>query len=134
MKKHILSKKGEGYIDICIAVVVFVILTVIALNLFNLVSVRTDMEEIASELIETATFTGEFGDEVAQQKAELTTRYFDFDTEYGADEYYSGNKVQLGDKMWLTVTVNTEVKGAGIFKIPVTLKVKKSGISEKYRK
>ena len=135
MKKHITGKSGEGYIDVCIGVVVFVTLLVIALNLFNFVSIRTQMDQIADELIETATYTGRFGNEYEEEKSNLKSDYFDFDTSYGADAFYmSSNKVQLGDKMWVTVSVDTEVKGVGIFKIPVTLRVKKSGISEKYWK
>ena len=135
MKKHITGKSGEGYIDVCIGVVIFVTLLVIALNLFNFVSIRTQMDQIADELIETATYTGRFGNEYEEEKSNLKSAYFDFDTSYGADAFYmSSNKVQLGDKMWVTVSVDTEVKGVGIFKIPVTLRVKKSGISEKYWK
>ena len=135
MKMIIKNKNGEGYIDICIAVVVFVMLVVIALNLFNLVTVRTQMDCIADELIEVSTYTGKFGDEFEAEKEKLKADYFDFDAEYGADEFFmSDNKVQLGDKMWVTVRVDTEVKGAGVFKIPLTLRVKKSGISEKYWK
>lgn len=135
MKKHITGKSGEGYIDVCIGVVIFVTLLVIALNLFNFVSIRTQMDQIADELIETATYTGRFGNEYEEEKGRLKTDYFVFNAECGADEYFnSTNKVQLGNKMWVTVSVDTEVKGVGIFKIPVTLRVKKSGISEKYWK
>lgn len=134
MKKHIALKKGEGYIDVCIGVVVFVALLVITLNLFNFVSIRTQMDQIADELIEIATYTGCFGEKYEEEKSNLKSDYFDFDTSYGADGFYESNKVQLGDKMWVTVSVDTEVKGVGIFKIPVTLRVKKSGISEKYWK
>ena len=134
MKKYIFLKSGEGYIDVCIGVVVFVTLLVIALNLFNFVSIRTQMDQIADELIETATYTGCFGEKYEEEKSNIKSDYFDFDTSYGADSFFESNKVQLGDKMWVTVSVDTEVKGVGIFKIPVTLRVKKSGISEKYWK
>ncbi len=134
MKKQ-KSKKGEGYIDVCIGVVVFVLLTVIALNLFSFVSLHTQMDQIAEELIETATYSGGFTDEYETQLTKLKTQYFDFDAEYDAENFFlSSNKVQLGDKMWVSIRVDTEIQGAGIFKIPVTLRVKKSGISEKYWK
>ena len=135
MKKHITRKSGEGYINVCIGIVAFAALTVIALNLFHFVSIRTQMDQIADELIQTATYTGRFGNEYEEEKGRLKTDYFDFTAECGADEYFnSSNKVQLGNKMWVTVSVETEVQGVGIFKIPVTLRVKKSGISEKYWK
>ena len=134
MKKYIKGKSGEGYIDVCIAVVIFVTLLVIALNLFNFVSIRTQMDQIADELIEIATYTGCFGEKYEEEKSNLKSDYFDFDTSYGADSFYESNKVQLGDKMWVIVSIDTQIQGAGIFKIPVTLRVKKSGISEKYWK
>ena len=44
------------------------------------------------------------------------------------------DKVQLGDRMWVEIWVDTSVKGLGIFEIPVTVKVKRFGISEAYWK
>lgn len=133
--KNTVQKRGEGYIDVCIAVLVFVMLTVITVNLFGFVNLKIQMDQIADELIETATYFGGFEDEFNTEKEEMKSRYFNFETECSADEYYnSSGKVQLGNKMWVTVSVNTDIKGLGVFKIPVTLKVRKSGISEKYWK
>ena len=43
-------------------------------------------------------------------------------------------KVQLGDVMRVTVTVNTNVQGIGVIEIPITARSTRSGISEKYWK
>lgn len=61
IKKIFSSKKGEGYVDICIATVIFVMLTVIALNIFSFITLKNDMDQIADNLIVVATHTGRFG-------------------------------------------------------------------------
>ena len=135
IKRIFSSKRGEGYIDVCIATVIFVMLTVIALNIFSFVTLKNDMDQIADNLIVMATHTGRFGEEFSDVDMDMLDTYFYYDIDYGADEFYTSNdKVQLGKKMWVEISVDTTVKGLGIFKIPVTLKVKRSGISEMYWK
>lgn len=135
IKKIFSSKRGEGYVDICIATVIFVMLTVIALNIFSFITLKAEMDEITDNLIVMATHTGRFGDEFSDMDSVLLDDYFYYDLDYGADEYFtSDDKVQLGDKMWVEISVDTTVKGLGVFEIPVTLKVKRSGISEVYWK
>ena len=132
-KKIISSKKGEGYIDICIATVIFVMLTVIALNIFSFITLKNDMDQIADNLIIAATHSGGFGEDFTDVDMDMIDNYFYYDMDYGADDYFDGEeKVQLGDKMWVEISVETSVKGLGIFEIPVTVKVRRSGISEAY--
>lgn len=136
MKNIIKNRGGEGYVDICVGVVVFVMVLVIAINIFGFVTLRAEMDQIADELIESATYYGCFGAEFSQRKTDMLNDYFDFTAAYGADKYFNSTyrRVQLGNKMWVTVSVQTYVKGLGVFRIPVTLTVKKSGLSEKYWK
>ena len=133
IKRIFSSKRGEGYIDVCIATVIFVMLTVIALNIFSFVTLKNDMDQIADNLIIAATHSGSFGEDFTDVDMDMIDNYFYYDIDYGAEEFFtSGEKVQLGDRMWVEISVDTYVKGLGIFKIPVTLKVKRSGISEVY--
>lgn len=135
VKKMFSSKKGEGYVDICIATVIFVMLTVIALNIFSFITLKNDMDQIADNLIVVATHSGEFGDEFLNTDSDMINDYFPYEIEYDAESYTGiDNRVQLGDKMWVEISVDTTVKGLGIFEIPVTLRVKRSGISERYWK
>lgn len=135
VKKLFSSKKGEGYVDICIATVIFVMLTVIALNIFSFITLKNDMDQIADNLIVVATHSGEFGDEFLNTDSDMINDYFPYEIEYDAESYTGiDNRVQLGDKMWVEISVDTTVKGLGIFEIPVTLRVKRSGISERYWK
>ena len=132
-KKIFSSKKGEGYVDICIATVIFVMLTVIALNIFSFITLKNDMDQIADNLIVAATHSGEFGEDFSDVDMDMIDNYFYYELDYGAEEFFtSGEKVQLGDRMWVEIWVDTSIKGLGIFEIPVTVKVKRFGISEAY--
>ena len=136
IRKHLKNKSGEGYVDLCVGVVVFVMLLVIAINIFSFITLRVEMGQIADELLETATFNGSFGDEFWARDDDLLDEYFYYDIDYDAEEYFNSayERVQLGKVMSVTVTVHTNVKWLGVFKIPVTLTVTRSGISQKYWK
>lgn len=130
------SKKAEGYIDICVGVIVFVMVLVIAVNIFSFITLKIEMDQIAEELIEAATYSGCFDDDFWQRDSDMMDEYYYYDIDYGADEYFNSTyqRVQLGEKMWVTISKHTYVKGLGVFKIPVTVSVTRSGLSEKYWK
>lgn len=136
MQRLLKNRKGEGYIDICVGVIVFVMVLVIAINIFSFVTLRIEMDQIADELIEAATYSGCFSTDFWDRDGDMLDEYFYYDIDYGADRYFNSTykRVQLGNKMWVEVSVNTYIKGLGVFKIPVTLRVHKSGLSEKYWK
>lgn len=135
VKKILHSRKGDGYVDICIGVIAFVMVLVIALNIFEFVTLRVEMDQIADELIEAATFSGEFNDDFFNTDSAMLDDYYYYDIDWGADKYFNTayDRVQLGDRMWVEISVDTHIKGLGI-KIPITLRVKKSGLSERYWK
>ena len=136
IRKILHSKKGEGYVDMCVGVVVFVMILVIAINIFSFITLRIEMDQIADELIEAATYAGCFGDDFWDAYDYLSNEYYCYDIVYGADYYFnkSLNQVQLGERMWVEVSKETYIKGIGVFKIPITVKIKKSGLSERYWK
>ena len=136
MLKKLKNKRGEGYIDMCVGVVVFVMVLVIAINIFSFITLRIELDQIADELIEEATYRGAFDGEFSMRDDAMMDQYFYYDIETGADKYFNTSlrRVQLGDAMWVKVSVDTYIKGLGVFKIPVTVSVKKSGLSEKYWK
>ena len=136
MKNLWKNKRGEGYVDMCVGVVVFVIILVIAINIFSFITLRIEMDQIADEILEASTYSGCFGNDSQDAYERMLDQYFDFDLEIGADEYYNTayKRVQLGHAMYVTVSVDTYIKGLGVFKIPVTLTVTRSGLSQKYWK
>ena len=136
IKKVLSSRKGEGYIDICVGVVVFVMILVIAINIFSFITLKVEMDQIAEDLIESATYSGEFDTDFWNADMYNLDEYYYYDIDYGADEYFNEayRRVQLGTRMWVTISKETHVKGLGIFKIPITVSVTRSGLSERYWK
>ena len=130
------SKRGEGYVDTAISVVVFVMILVVAINIFSFIALKQEMDQIAEELIEAATYAGSFEGEFWNRDSELLNQYYYYGISTSAEKYFNSGygRVQLGDTMTVKIDVTTHLKGLGIFKIPVTVSVTRSGISEKYWK
>lgn len=135
MKKILKSKRGDGYIDVVISVLVVSMLLIVALNIFSLFTMKQEMDYFAKEMVEVACAEGRTGG------SEVYERLYEIDEELGyyigyswTTDYYKSNCVQLGDTIKITAWYRTYVKGFGIFKIPVTLTVTHSGVSEHYWK
>lgn len=130
------NKRGEGYIDVVVTVLIFMMLLVLALNLFSFLSVKQDMDYYAKEMIYCATANGRTIGEVNTRKAELTAETgLNPSVTWQATYFNTGAaQVQYGDTITVTLTYNTYFKGFGVFRIPITLKAKYSGLSMKYWK
>jgi len=127
-------RRGEGYLEACVSVIVLVMAVVVILNLFGLLSVKVELDRVADTLLEAATESGAFGNEYESMKAELQGS-MDFTASYDAEAYYNSayHLVQLGDRMQVTVTTEASFS-LGSIEIPVTVSVTKHGLSEKYWK
>lgn len=136
LKKILLSRKGEGYIDLCIGIIVLLSVLVLSLNVYSFLTLKQDLDEISEQLIEVATYSGCFGDEFNERCEALQSEFFDFEVITEADSYYNSTlkRVQLGKTMRVTAVVHTKLMGIGIVDIPITAKSTRSGISEKYWK
>lgn len=134
--RFVKNKRGEGYVDMCVGVIVFVMILVITINIFSFITLRIEMDQIADEILEASTYSGAFGSDFEEARERMTEQYYDFGLEYDADEYFNTayKRVQLGHVMYITVSVDTTIKGLGMFQIPVTLTVTRSGLSQKYWK
>ena len=120
----------------CVGVIVFVMILVIAINIFSFITLRIELDQIADEILEASTYSGAFGGDSQDAYERMLDQYYDFDLDIGADEYFNSyyKRVQLGHPMYVTVSVDTYIKGLGVFKIPVTVTVTRSGLSQKYWK
>lgn len=136
LKKLLFSRKGDGYIDVVVSVLVSMMLIVLALNVFTFLTIKQDLDYFAKEMISAAAAEGKTSDEVE-------IRYSELEIETGlspsytweADYYNPSMKtVQLGNTIKLTLTYHTYMEGFGVFRIPVTLTEKHSGLSQKYWK
>jgi len=136
MLKRIKNIKGDGYVEVCISALVLITLAVILLNIFELIMLRISLGQTADDLITTACYSGGFTDEFWECDSRHCDEYLYYDIDYGADEFFDATDetVQLGGSMWVEVSAGMDVKGAGAFKIPITVSVKRFGISERYSK
>lgn len=136
MIKKLMSVRAEGYIDLCVGIVVLLSVLVLTLNVYTFFTLKQDMDEITEQLIDIAAQTGCFGDEFDTRTEELKEQFFDFEVSVTADDWYNASykRVQLGKVMRVTASVNTKIQGFGVFSIPVTATSSRSGLSRYYWK
>ena len=136
MRKTILSRKGEGYIDICVGIIVLLSVLVITLNIYSFLTLKQDMDEITEQLIDVATSSGCFGDDFNNRADALKEQFFDFNVTVSADSWYNASykRVQLGKTMQVTISMQTKLIGLGVVQIPITATSTRSGLSEHYWK
>lgn len=100
------TRKGEGYIDTVVLVLIFTMLVVVLLQLFSAVFLSQKLHAVAEETARYAAACGEIG-------AGVTTYFETVCTRYGlaAELSFVGSvclegseKVQLGDVICVTVT------------------------------
>jgi len=130
------KKNAEGYIDVALTVLIVSFLLILMISVFGAVSQKQDLKYMCSELVEMATTTGKIGDEVQARYEALClekgiTPNVMFETVY-FDE--SNGKVQLGEIISCTLTMESGLPGFGDewFAIPMT--VTESGLSQVYWK
>ena len=132
----IMNKRGDGYIDVVISILVAMMMIVLILNIFSYMTLKQDMDYFAKEMINCASANG-------TTSGKVSARYYELMTETGiapsvtwSTTYFNASQqtVQLGDTIQLTLTLQSSVRGFGRINIPVTLTAKHSGISQKYWK
>ena len=134
--KQLSNKNAEGYIDVAVTVLVVSFLLILTVSIFGAVSQKQDLKYMCSELVEMATTTGKVGDEVQERYEALCaekgitptvifeTVYFDADCE----------KVQLGEVISCTLTVDTGLPGFGDKFFAFSMTATASGLSQIYWK
>ena len=137
MKKLLKSRQGDGYIDVVVGVLVSMMLIVLALNVFPFFTLHQDLHYFAKQMLEAARADGHTGGEAVRRAEELSeelgiTPSYSWNAEYMTP--VSARRVQLGDSMSIRVQYTAYVQGLGIFRIPVTMTVTHSGLSERYWK
>ena len=137
MKKLIKNRRGENYIDTVVGVVAAMMLIVVALNIFSFLTLKQDLDYYAKEMVEVCCSYGKTCDEVQDRDEELSAELgLDPDLSFNGTEYFNTSKrtVQYGEVIVVELTYRTYVRGLGVFKIPVTLTAKHSGLSRRYWK
>ena len=137
MIKILKNKRGENYIDTVVGVIAAMMVIVVALNIFSFLTLKQDLDYYAKEMVEVCCSYGKTCDEVQDRDEELSAELgLDPDLSFDGTEYFNATKrtVQYGEVIVVELTYRTYVRGLGVFRIPVTLTAKHSGLSRKYWK
>ncbi len=131
------SRRGEGYIDTVVSVMVIMMLIVLSLNVFSFLTAKQDMDYFAREMVEAAAVNG------STYSTDTYSRYYELGDEVGfypgyswTADYYDGynGRVQYGDTIRVTIQQTKYLEGFGVFRIPITMTATYSALSQKYWK
>ena len=132
--RSIRNRKGEGYIDVAITILMVSFVLVFVVNVVSLVALSQNLKTVSDQLVEYASqrgtvAVGAYADELSDKTG--------IDFEYSFDGtvlYDSSGKVQLGDVIQCTVTYNTSFLGFGNAVHSIPMRADASGISRVYWK
>lgn len=130
--RHTLKgRRGEGYIDICLLVLVAMLVLALCLKVLPVFVAKQQLDTFATELCREAEISGRVGSETNRRAAVLREK-----TGIDPDITWSDSgELQLNQEVTVTVTLRMNI---GLFdsfgSFPVTLRAQASGKSEVYWK
>lgn len=130
MRKLLRSKRGEGYIDVCIIVLVVIMILALFTAAAPVMTAKMQLDNFADELVREAEISGRIG-------AETTARARVLSEKTGLSpkiEWSRNGKIPLNQEFTVTLTVTLDIGFGGFGSFPVTLTSKASGKSEVYWK
>ena len=131
MKKIFKSKRGEGYIDVCVLVLCSMLVIALAVQVLPVFIAKNQLDTYATELCREAEISGRVGSETNRRAAVLTEQT-------GLSPQISWSKtgnIQLNEEITVTLTLERNIGLFGGFgSFPITLRSEASGKSEVYHK
>lgn len=131
MFKTLKSRRGEGYIDVCVLVLCAMLVIALAVTVFPVYIAKQQLDTFATELVREAEITGRVGSETSRREQALREQT-------GLDPEVSwsrSGRIQLNQEVTVTVTYRTNIGLWGGFgSFPITLRADAAGKSEVYWK
>ncbi|BAL01687.1 hypothetical protein OBV_44880 [Oscillibacter valericigenes Sjm18-20] len=131
MLKLLKSKRGEGYIDVCVLVLCAMLVIALAVQVLPVFIAKNQLDTYATELCREAEISGRVGSETSRRAAVLTEQT-------GLSPRISWSKagnIQLNQEITVTLTLDKNIGLFGGFgSFPITLRSEASGKSEVYHK
>lgn len=131
MKKILKSKRGEGYIDVCVLVLCAMLVIALAVQVLPVFIAKNQLDTYATELCREAEISGRVGSETSRRAAVLNEQT-------GLSPQISWSKtgnIQLNEDITVTLTLEKNIGLFGGFgSFPITLRSEASGKSEMYHK
>lgn len=130
MIKLLQSKRGEGYVDIVVIVLIVMLCIALAVKVFPVFVAKNQLDNFADELVREAEIAGRVG-------SETTAKADDLKRQVGIDPVISWSKtgrIQLNNEVTATLTLRYDIGFFRFGAFPVTLTAKATGKSEVYWK
>lgn len=131
LKRILKSRRGEGYIDVCILVLCAILVIALAVKVLPVFIAKQQLDTYATELCREAEISGRVGSETSRRAAVLTEQT-------GLNPRISWSKtgsIQLNEEITVTLTLERNLGLFGSFgSFPITLRSQASGKSEVYHK
>jgi hypothetical protein len=124
------SKRGEGYIDVVVVVLVAMMVIAMAVKVYPVFVVKSDLNTFANELARVAEIEGRIGSETTAKKNELRASL-------GIDpavNWSTSGSIDLNEEFSLVLTLPVDIGFFEFGSFPITLTAKATGRSEVYHK
>ncbi len=124
------SKKGEGYIDTVVVVLVAMMLIAMAVKVFPVFIVKNDLNTFANELVRVAEIEGRIGSETIAKENELKASL-------GIEPTITWSRtghIQLNETFSVVLTLSVDIGFFEFDSFPITLTSHATGRSEVYHK
>ena len=131
LKKILRSKRGEGYLDVCILVLCAMLVIALAVRIFPVFVAKQQLDTFATELVREAELYGRVGTETTRRTQSLREQ-----TGLDPDiSWSSTGRIQLNQEVTVVLTYETNLGlFAGFGSFPITLRSEATGKSEVYWK
>ena len=124
LKRILRSRRGEGYIDVCVLVLCAMLVIALAVQVLPAFIAKQQLDTFATELVREAEIAGRIGPE--------TDRRTGLDPEI---EWSDTGRIQLNEEVTVTLTHEIDLGlFAGFGSFPITLRADATGKSEVYWK
>jgi len=124
------SKRGEGYIDVVVVVLVAMMVIAMAVKVYPVFVVKSDLNTFANELARVAEIEGRIGSETTAKKNALRDSL-------GIDptvNWSTSGNIGLNEEFSLVLTLPVDIGFFEFGSFPITLTAKATGRSEVYHK
>jgi hypothetical protein len=124
------SKRGEGYIDVVVVVLVAMMVIAMAVKVYPVFVVKGDLNTFANELSRVAEIEGRIGSETTAKKNELRASL-------GIDptvNWSTSGNIDLNEEFSVVLTLPVDIGFFEFGSFPITLTAKATGKSEVYHK
>lgn len=131
LRRILKSKRGEGYIDVCVLVLCAMLVIALAVQVLPAFIAKQQLDTFATELVREAEIAGRVGSETNRREQALREQTRLDPTVQWSDT----GRIQLNEEVSVTLTYEIDLGlFAGFGSFPITLRADATGKSEVYWK